>query len=110
MSTLTVYIGTENEYPDIAFDVIYPEVKFHFTTYQDNFEKIAKHAKNILTQSSDFLKFLSVSRIDRDIVYHINGKISHNNDDVRMQLLEFYESMMILAIINDNQQDGFFNK
>lgn len=102
MPVLHVYIGTTNDYPDIDFDSKYPEILYHFSTYYENFDTVVKTANHVLTQSADFIRFLSSTRPDREIIYHINGKTTHDNDLVRSELLEFYQSMMLLDWANSD--------
>lgn len=102
MPILHVYIGTTNDYPDIDFDSKYPEILYHFSTYHENFDTVVKTANHVLTQSADFLRFLSSIRPNREIIYYINGKTTHDNDFVRGELLDFYQSMLLLDWANSD--------
>lgn len=67
MKTLNIYVGILDNFPDVEFNIKYPEILYPAWGFDSGFKEILKslpQSANIITNSTDFLKFLSVQTKD----------------------------------------------
>lgn len=122
--TVNVYLGIPSNFPNIGFQVKFPEILYPAWNYNSGFSELIKslpnnEITNIVSNSTDFLKFISIQESFGtqikifSIEFDDNKEILSNNiieytndiDNIKMIMLQDYDTWTLCGYLGGFFQD-----
>lgn len=83
--------------------MLYPEIEVQFTDWFEYFTNNISDESVIVTQSSELLKYVSVSNLESNVyIWEQNQFVEYEEDVARMKLLSCYDLLMIKGYLFDD--------
>ena len=83
--------------------MLYPEIEVQFTDWFDYFTDNINDESVIVTQSSELLKYVSVTHMECNVyVWEKEQFVEYDNDTARLQLLGCYDLLLIKGYLFDD--------
>lgn len=121
---INVYLGIPSNFPNIDFQVKFPENLYPAWDYNNGFSELIKslpdnEITNIVSNSTDFLKFISIQEsigknikvfsieFDDDKEFLSNNIIEYTDDidKIKMIMLQDYDTWMLCGYLGGFFQD-----
>lgn len=122
--TINVYLGIPSNFPNIDFQVKFPESLYSAWDYNNGFSQLIKSLSdneitNIVSNSTDFLKFISIQEsigknikvfsveFDDDKEFLSNSIIEYTDDidKIKMIMLQDYDTWVLRGYLGGFFQD-----